>query len=298
MRPCSLLTSTLILASTSYAWPFEWRRPAEALQAVKRELEPLLARAPATTYDLSYSSVQGNTATTTSATSTATDASTTSGGSSATTGSAASSSSGGSAASTTGTDSSSSNSTTSTSSSSSISINPVDGAGGVAMITPAATAAASYYKIEDYVTFAWNYTSLSVTPSAIDILASCSANDATYTIALNQSVSGATGAVTWDTGAYQSTATIPLLTETYTLIIHDAAKAVSAVASAGYFATYEQFTFGMYIPQPYTPIADYVCATCNGAMSMAERQTLSVVLGTVVLTVVGFGWFTGVAGLW
>ena len=163
---------------------------------------------------------------------------------------------------------------------------------------------ASYYKIgteagKNFVTFAWNYTSLLVTPTAVDILASCSLNQATYTIATNQSIpADGTQAVTWDTGEYQATATLQLLTETYTLIIHDAAKDVSATAQAGYLGTYEQFTFGMYVPQSYTPMADWVCATCSGAMSSMERQTLSFLFGMVALTVLSFGWFGGVAGIW
>lgn len=121
------------------------------------------------------------------------------------------------------------------------------------MVTPSAIAGSQYYKIGDFVTFAWNYTSLSVTPTAIDVLASCSINSQPYTIAMNQSVQP-TGAVTWDTGNYQSTATVPLLTETYTLVIYDAAKDVSATAQAGYLGVYDQFTFGMYVPQKYTPL--------------------------------------------
>lgn len=120
------------------------------------------------------------------------------------------------------------------------------------MITPNPFSGSQYYKIGDWVTFAWNYTSLSATPTAIDVLASCSKNSATYTIALNQSVKE-TGQVLWDTGAYQSSATVPLLTEVYTLIIYDADSSVSATARAGYLGTFEQFTFGMYSPQPYTP---------------------------------------------
>jgi len=120
------------------------------------------------------------------------------------------------------------------------------------MITPAVISGPQYYKIGDWVTFAWNYTSLSATPSAIDVLASCAANSATYTLTLNQSVSE-TGKILWDTGAYQSTATVPLLTNTYTLIIYAADSSISAVPKAGYLAVQETFTFGMYTPQPYTP---------------------------------------------
>jgi hypothetical protein len=121
------------------------------------------------------------------------------------------------------------------------------------MVTPAAIAPSQYYKIGDYVTFAWNYTSLSVTPSGIDILASCSLNQQLYTIAMNQSV-GPTGAVTWDTGEYQATATVPLLTETYTLVIYDASQDITSIPQAGYLAVQDQFQFGMYSPQPYTPL--------------------------------------------
>ena len=170
-------------------------------------------------------------------------------------------------------------------------------AGGIQMITPAATLFSQYYKIKDYVTFAWNYTSLSATPAAVDVLASCSLNQATYTIAQNVSVEE-TNSIVWDTGDYQATGDIPLLTEKYTLIIHDSSKDVDASPAAGYLGAWQQFTFGMYTPQPYTPLADFVCATCNGAVSAMERRTLGFMAGMTVLTVLSFGWFTGVAGLW
>ena len=166
------------------------------------------------------------------------------------------------------------------------------------MVTPGPLDPSQYYKIADYVTFAWNYTSLSITPSAVDILASCSRNSATYTIALNQSITAATQAVTWDTGEYQSTATIPLLVETYTLIIYDSDSSPDADARAGYLAAYNQFTFGMYTPQAFTPRSEFVCATCNGAMTAMEKHTLGFLFGMAALTVLSFSWFTGVAGLW
>lgn len=169
-------------------------------------------------------------------------------------------------------------------------------AGGISMITPNALTP-SYIKVGNTATFAWNYTSLSVTPAAIDILATCTLNQHTYTIALNQSVEE-TQTVLWDTGAYQADATVPLLTETYTLIVHDSAEDVTARPRAGYLGTYNQFTFGMYTPQAYTSLSDYRCVTCNSAMSLAEKQTLWALLGMAGLTVLSFGWFTGVAGLW
>ncbi|KAL2068396.1 hypothetical protein VTL71DRAFT_16494 [Oculimacula yallundae] len=170
-------------------------------------------------------------------------------------------------------------------------------AGGISLLTPDARST-SFYKIGDHVTFAWNYTSLSATPTAINILASCSANSQTYTLAMNQTVSNATGALTWDTGAYQATAVQnPLLTQTYTLIIYDADTSVSAAAAAGYLATFNSYTFGMYVPQAYTPLADFVCATCSGALGDMERRALGMMLGMVGLTVLSFTWFVGGAGV-
>jgi hypothetical protein len=161
----------------------------------------------------------------------------------------------GSAASGTGTSANSTGTHNSTAtkhtSSSSIFVDPRLPAGGISLITPAPTTT-TYYKIGNYVTFAWNYTSLSVTPSAIDVIASCSLNSATYTIASNMSVQE-TGAVTWDTNNYQSS-TVPLLTASYTLIIYEAGKAITDVAGAGHLASSGQYIFGMYLPQPYTPL--------------------------------------------
>jgi hypothetical protein len=121
------------------------------------------------------------------------------------------------------------------------------------MVTPGIFDGTQYYKIGDWVEFAWNYTSLKVTPTAIDVLASCSANQGTYTIAVNQSVKE-TGRVFWDTQAYQDSGkNPPLLTNMYTLIIYDAESSITARARPGYLSTYQQHIFGMYQPQPYLP---------------------------------------------
>ncbi|KAK4547762.1 hypothetical protein LTR36_000720 [Oleoguttula mirabilis] len=312
MRSTALFTPICLFAAASSAWPSVWPR----FEAVKREIAPLVVRAD-TTYDLSYSATQGNTATTvTSETATNSDATSTATGSDATstaTGSDASATGTGSDASSTGTEKSSGKTTgtgkttstgkTTTSKSSTTTFAATAADGGISLITPDVLSGSQYYKIgtaasKEYVTFAWNYTSLSVTPSAVDILASCSLNSATYTIAMNQSITGSTQAFTWDTGAYQATASVPLLTETYTLIIHDAAKDVSATAQPGYLSVYDTYIFGMYVPQSYTPLADWTCATCSGAMSSIERQALGFSLGMAALTVLSFSWFAGVAGLW
>jgi hypothetical protein len=165
------------------------------------------------------------------------------------------------------------------------------------MVTPNPLSPATYYKINDQVTFVWNYTSLSRDPQYVDVLATCTANNAMYTIAANETFDQLQ-TIIWDTGAYQATGTIPLLTETYTLIVHDAAKDVSATAQAGYLGTWKNFQFAMYSPRAYTPMADYVCATCSSAMSLMEKQTLGFLFSMVGVTVLTFGWFTGAAGLW
>ncbi len=92
--------------------------------------------------------------------------------------------------------------------SSTVDIDERDPPGGIQMITPGPFAGPQYYKIGDYITFGWNYTSLSVTPSAINVVASCSLNSHIYTIAANQSVQSSQ-AVTWDTRA-EATASVPL----------------------------------------------------------------------------------------
>ncbi|KAL8698987.1 MAG: hypothetical protein Q9224_001608 [Gallowayella concinna] len=165
-------------------------------------------------------------------------------------------------------------------------------AGGVNMITPAAIAQTSYYKVGDYVTFAWNYTSLSIEPSKIDVIISCQANSATYTISNNASFNP-TGSAVWDTKP-EASGTAPLLTETYTLIIHDASKDVTAVPQAGHLGAYNQFQFGMYTPQPYTPLSEgWKCATCSGALSSMDQQALKFMLGMCMITILSFTWFAG-----
>ncbi|KAI9749044.1 MAG: hypothetical protein M4579_007028 [Chaenotheca gracillima] len=176
------------------------------------------------------------------------------------------------------------------------SINPAAGAGGVQMITPAAIAGAQYYKIGDNVTFAWNYTSLTVTPSKIDIYASCSDANTAFPIATNQSVK-ATGNVTWDTGAWQATATRQLLMATYTLLIYDSSKDVTDTPQAGHLGSANQFNFGMYIPREPTPLKDFHCPSCNSALSDSERHALGFMAIMATVTVLSFTWFVGGVGV-
>jgi hypothetical protein len=187
-------------------------------------------------------------------------------------------------------------------------------AGGISMVTPNALAGDQFYKVGDYVTFAWNYTSLSVTPAHIDVLASCSANQATYTIAVN--VSAEQTQVIWDTKNTPS-GQPPFLTEKYTLLIYDAESSVTAAPRPGYLGVFNQFSFGMYTPQPYVDwerksmiylklskctdnSADFQCANCvkNGALSNSEKMTLKVLLFTSGTTIASLLYFAHNFGLW
>ncbi|KAI4132296.1 MAG: hypothetical protein LQ338_000757 [Usnochroma carphineum] len=164
--------------------------------------------------------------------------------------------------------------------------------GGVNMITPSALAQTSYYKVGDHVTFAWNYTSLSVKPSKIDVYVTCTTNSATYTIS-NNATFEPTGNLVWDTKP-EASGTAPLLVGTYTLVIHDASKDITAIPQAGHLGAYDQFTFGMYTPQPYTPLSEgWKCATCSGAMSSMDLHALKSMLGMCIITTLSFTWFAG-----
>jgi hypothetical protein len=124
-------------------------------------------------------------------------------------------------------------------------------AGGITMVTPNALAGSQYYKVGDWITFAWNYTSLSVTPTAIDVLASCTANQATYTIAVNMSATETE--VLWNTRETPD-GQAPFLTENYKLLIYDSSLSATAPPRAGYLGAFSGFTFGMYLPQPYVSL--------------------------------------------
>lgn len=293
MRSAELLQSIFLFSAAASALSPGWAGVEDRMAPMERRQDS----AQTTSFDLSFSGIQGNTATTVSSAQETQSGSNSDNTNAGTTNTAdqSGSSSGGTITSGSGS-TRRTGSVTSTTSGKSKTYDARLPAGGVSMITPNALST-TYYKIEDYVTFVWNYTSLSATPSRIDVLASCATNNQMYTISANVSVES-TQSIIWDTGAFQSSATVPLLTETYTLIIHDAAKDISAAPQAGYLGVVNQFTFGMYTPQPYTPLNEFKCVTCNSAMTLVEKQTLLALVGMASLTVVSFGWFTGLAGLW
>lgn len=83
-------------------------------------------------------------------------------------------------------------------------ISPDAPPGGVQMRTPSVYDGYQLYKIGDPVTFVWNYTSLQVTPTALNIEAFCTLGARRFEIASN--VSADTTEVVWDTGKFQQTA--------------------------------------------------------------------------------------------
>jgi len=170
-----------------------------------------------------------------------------------------------------------------------IDVDPRDPAGGVALRTPAIISGSQYYKIGDWVTFVWNYTSLSVTPTAVDVLATGSANAVTYTITANMTYEP-TVSVLWDTSQFTDLSA-PLLTQMYTLFVHDTDKAPDAVASPGYLATFNQYRFGMYLKESYVPLNQFKCVTCNSASALADMHAVKGLMLMGIITSLSFVWF-------
>lgn len=171
------------------------------------------------------------------------------------------------------------------------------------MQSPETTLTSALYKIGDYVTFSWNYTDLSITPTGVDVVLSASTSSlgaSTWTLTSNMSFA-TDQAFTWDTEAYQSKAQAnqqPLIVEKYTLYIYDAESSITATAGAGSLTANAALTFGLYTGQAYTPMASgWVCATCsNAAVSDTEKRALGFAFTMVGITVASFTWF--VVGLW
>ncbi|KXG53801.1 uncharacterized protein PGRI_008510 [Penicillium griseofulvum] len=282
----SVLCTILLLGTISSAWPWQ---PHGAL--LGDSLDKRADTTETTTAETSESTTDSSTAPKTSAktTDTNTDTKTRTATDSETTDTATDSE-------TTGKETSTKTGKNKTTATTSISIDPAAAAGGVSMITPASSST-TYYKIGQDVTFVWNYTSLSVTPSAVNVVASCSLNSMKYTLSSNMTVKQ-TGSVVWDTGKYQKSATIPLLTASYTLIIYDADKEIGDAATAGHLSSQNGgYVFGMYTPQAYTPLNEFKCATCSGAMSETSRLAIKFTVGMAVITFASFSWFAGSAGV-
>lgn len=111
---------------------------------------------------------------------------------------------------------------------------------------------------------------LSVTPTSLTVIASCSQNGNTYQIGPTTVVSaqgggqvtqianvipGSATQIVWDPYAYeQLPGAVPLAVATYTLSVWDERGPTAAVAG-GRFSPYSGTEFALYRPQPYTPLA-------------------------------------------
>jgi len=170
-------------------------------------------------------------------------------------------------------------------------VDPLLPAGGVSMITPGIRDVAQYYKFGDNVTFVWNYTSLVVSPTAVNIIAVCSNLAQEQTCTISKNVSMKTTSIVWDTKPDSTDKQTPLVMGTYTLIIYDDSTSPTDVAPAGYLAP-GGTRFGMYSPRLATPLASYECAVCeNSGVTNIDAKLMRMLVGTGALFLVSFFWF-------
>ncbi|PHH92815.1 hypothetical protein CDD83_4724 [Cordyceps sp. RAO-2017] len=169
--------------------------------------------------------------------------------------------------------------------------------GGVNMLTPAPNVEPTpLYKMRDHVTWGWNYTSLLGTPTAIDVMVSCSTASETWTLTNNMSFTTMVNYV-WDTSVEADSVEKPLLNAMYTLIVKDSDADMTAPPEPGYLGTYKGFTFGLYSPKPYTPYPDWTCTGCSDASSLLDRQALGLAVVMSIVTFLSFTWFVAGLGL-
>lgn len=169
-------------------------------------------------------------------------------------------------------------------------------AGGITILEPKPTAAVTpLYKIGEEVSFKFSMTSCSSYPTAVNVLATCTQNNALYTISANSSFSeGKDKDVVWDTAQYGNTQ--PMLTAEYTLIIYDADGNLEDIGESGYLAPfgnsrYPGYKFNLYEKRPYDdePGEGIKCATCSeGAI---ERVAKWMALGMGIMAIVGANMF-------
>ncbi|KAI9805548.1 MAG: hypothetical protein M1825_000799 [Sarcosagium campestre] len=66
-----------------------------------------------------------------------------------------------------------------------------------------------------------------------------------------------------------------------------------------YLGVSNQFTFGMYVPDPYVKWKDWTCSSCltSAGVSRMEVQTAGFMLAMSMVTVLSFSWFVMGAGV-
>ncbi|KAL7896109.1 hypothetical protein HDV63DRAFT_235327 [Trichoderma sp. SZMC 28014] len=169
--------------------------------------------------------------------------------------------------------------------------------GSVQLQTPGVFAAgAALYRIGDYVTWGWNYTNLLGTPTAIDVIISCSAVSETWTLTSNMTFKTSV-AYTWNSSVQATDVSQPLSNNMYTLIIKDSDAALTQVPDAGYLGTFSQYTFGLYTSQPYVNYDQWTCDACNAALAKLDHNVLGFAITMGLVTVLSFTWFVSGVGL-
>lgn len=158
-------------------------------------------------------------------------------------------------------------------------------------MNPATSAAATaLFKIGDNITLGWNYTGLEATPTAIDVLLSCSTASETWTLTNNMTFETDVSYV-WNSAEQAGNVEQPLLMEMYTLIIKDSEAEVSDVPSPGMLGSNSDFTFGLYHKVSYTPWAEWECTGCNAATASFDTQVVKLAFTMCIITVFTFTWF-------
>lgn len=170
-------------------------------------------------------------------------------------------------------------------------------AGGVSMLTPNIMSTPTpLYKINDEVTFGWNYTSIKAKPTAVDVILSCSAARATWTLTANMSFA-TNASYVWDTKVQATDVSNPLPIELYTLIIKDSDTDITSPPEPGYLAKYTGLTFGLYQPSKPTPWSEWECTGCSAAPSLFDRPALGLAVTMSLLSLFSFTWFVTGLGL-
>ncbi|KAH7924501.1 hypothetical protein BV22DRAFT_1129800 [Leucogyrophana mollusca] len=175
---------------------------------------------------------------------------------------------------------------TQTASASTTSIPAIAGPGMITITQPPMQST-SYYKIAqgEYITFAWNFTGLYVTPTSLTVSAVCQ-NGNTYAVGpTNGIIPGDSSSVVWYPYGYQqANPSAPLDPASYTLHIWGD-DGPSAAAEPGYLEPNSNLIFALYTPQAYTPLASgWQCAGCSGALSQfTAHPALTGVLATLVI---------------
>ncbi|KAG6005487.1 hypothetical protein E4U21_007881 [Claviceps maximensis] len=170
---------------------------------------------------------------------------------------------------------------------------------GISMLTPNTFLQPSgLYRISDFVTWSWNYTSLLGTPTAVDVIVSCSMASETWTLTANMSFATSVNYV-WDTKKQANDVQNPLGNAMYTLIVKDSAAVITQPPEAGYLGAYTGYTFGMYTGLPYTPYPGWTCpGSCSSAAgSIFYHQSVRMAIIMSVTTVLSFTWFVSGLGL-